>query len=226
MTSNQLRYWELQESKRVNRAKERETRRANKASERLTQHYQQGTLDLRAQELYESARSHQVGESINLASMQENARHNLAYEHELQRHNTATEQLSSKQLDISAASLAETIRSHKAGESISWGNLSEMQRHNQAQESIQNFQAQTEAQYKQAMAQQGDMRIMLDADHIQNESKRVANDIKARHETERHNLTQESIQEEQNRLRSYEIAINGVGVGLKLGSSLAMVLAK
>lgn len=226
MTSNQLRYWELQEQKRANRARERETRRANKFSERLTQHFQQGTLDLRAQELYESARSHQVAESINLASMQENVRHNIAYEQELQRHNTATEQLSSKQLDISAASLAETIRSHKASESISQGNLSEMRRHNQAQESIQDFQVKTEAQYKQAMVEQGDMRIMLDADHIQNENKRVANETKARYETARHNLEQEKIQQDQNRLRGYQIAIDGVGAGLKIGSSLAMVFAK
>lgn len=225
MTSNQLRYWELQETKRANRAKEHETRRANKASERLTKHYQQGTLDLRAQELYESARSHQVGESISLESAQENIRHNIAYEGELRRHNIATEQLSSKQLDLSTATLNETIRSHRASEAISWGNLSELQRHNKAQESIQDFQVKTEAQYKQAMVEQGDMRIMLDADHIQNESKRVVNEINARRETQRHNREQESIQREQNRLRSYELTVNAIGTGVKVGSSLALALA-
>lgn len=226
MTSNQLRYWELQETKRANRAREHETRRANKASEKLTRHYQQGTLDLRAQELYESARSHQVGESISLASMQENIRHNIVYENELQRHNLASEQLSSKQLDISAATLNETIRAHKASESIAWGNLSESRRHNQAQESIQDFQVKTDAQYKKAMAEQGDMRIMLDADHIHNENKRVANETKARYETERHNREQEAIQQEQNRLRSLELIINGVGTASKIGSSVAMAFAK
>ena len=225
MTSNQLRYWELQETIRANRAKERENRRSNRTNERLTQYYQQGTLDLRAQELSETMRSHQVGESINLASVQENVRHNTAYESELQRHNVATERLSSKQLDISAATLNETIRSHRANESIAQGNLYEMQRHNQAQEGIQDFQAKAEAQYKQAMAEQGDMRIMLDADRVHNEEKRVANEIEARYETARHNRAQESIQQEQNRLRSYQIAVEGVGTGVKIASALAMALA-
>lgn len=225
MTSNQLRYWELQEAKRSNRARERETRRANRMSESLTRAYQQGTLDLRAQELAEAVRSHQANEAVNLASVQENVRHNMVYENETKRHNIQSEQLTSRQLDISSATLNENIRSHKANERIAQGNLAEMRRHNVAQEGISQLQVEAEAKYKQAMVEQGGQRLVLDSKHIENEKQRILNDTIARRENQRHNREVESIQQEQNRLREYQLMVDTVGTGFKAASAFAMAMA-
>lgn len=224
MTSNQLRYWELQEAKRANRAKERETRRANRANERLTRNYQQGTLDLRAQELAETVRRNLAGESISLGTLAESQRHNVAYEHESARHNLATEGLTSRQLNIETEKLSETIRSHKASESISLQNVAEMRRHNIAQEGISARQLDIESQYKGAMIEQGLQRIDLDAQHVENERKRVNNEINARRETARHNAAQEEIADETNRLRGYQLLIDGVGSAARVGSTFAAIL--
>lgn len=225
MTSNQLRYWELQEAKRSNRAKERETRRANRMSEQLTRSYQRGTLDLRAQELAEAIRSHQASEAVNLASMQENVRHNMVYEQETKRHNVQSEQLTSRQLDISAATLGENVRSHKANERIAQGNLAEMRRHNVAQEGISRLQVNAEASYKQAMVEQGGQRLVLDEKHVENEKQRVLNDMYARREVYRHDKETEAIQQEQNRLREYQLMVDSVGTAFKSASAFAMAMA-
>lgn len=225
MTSNQLRYWELQEARRSNKAKERETRRANRMSENLTRAYQQGTLELRAQELAETSRSHQVNEAISLAGVQENVRHNMVYEKETQRHNVQSEQLTSRQLDISAATLNENIRSHKANERIAQGNLAEMRRHNVTQEGISKLQVDAETKYKQAMVEQGGQRLVLDAQHIENEKQRVLNDTYSRREAYRHDKETEAIQKEQNRLREYQVIVEGVGQGFRAASAFAMAMA-
>ena len=224
MTNNQIRYWELQESKRANRAKERETRRANRANEELTKAYQQGTLDLRAQELAETVRRNLAGESISLETLGENKRHNIAYEQEAARHNLATENLTSKQLSVEQQKLAETIRSHKASESISLQNLSEVRRHNVAQEGISAQQLDIESQYKKAMADQGLQRLVLDSQHIENERKRIDNEIKSRSETARHNVAQEDIAKEGNKLKSYELIIRGIESAVRTGGALAAIV--
>lgn len=224
MTSNQIRYWELQEMKRANRAKERETRRANRAGERLTRDYQQGTLDLRAQELAETIRRNLAGESINLETLAENKRHNVVYENEIARHNKATEGLTSKQLNIEQGKLAETIRSHKASESISLQNLAETRRHNVAQEGISSRQLDIDSQYKGAMVEQGLQRIELDSQHIENERRRVRNETLARRETARHNAAQEDLSKEANELKSYELIIHGVDSAVKAGGTFAAIL--
>lgn len=225
MTSNQIRYWELQESKRANREREQETRRSNRVNERLTRAYQEGTLDLRAKELAETTRAHQATEAINLASQQELARHNVVYEKETARHNLATESLTGVQLDIAKANLSETVRSHKASEAISRANLSELRRHNVAQEGISSQQLQIESQYKQAMVDQGLQRIDLDKQHIENERQRVVNETIARRETARHNKAQEDVWREQNELRGYDLVIRGIESAVKIGSSVAMAIA-
>lgn len=224
MTSNQLRYWELQEAKRANRARERETRRSNRANEMLTREYQHGTLGLRAQELAETVRSHQATEVVNLANVQESVRHNVAYETELTRHNRETEQLNARQLDISASTLAESIRSHKANESISLANISEMRRHNIAQEGISRGQLELETQYKSAMVDQGLQKIELDKQHVENERQRVLNDTYSRREIYRHNQEMESIQKEQNELHGYEILVRGIESAFRIGSNMAMAI--
>lgn len=224
MTSNQIRYWELQELKRSNRSRERETRRSNKATERLNRAYQMGTLDLRAQELAETIRRNIASENISLATLMETNRHNVVYESETNRHNLASESLTSRQLDISQHSLDETVRSHKAQERISYANLSELSRHNVAQEHLSSRQLDIESQYKTAMVEQGQQRIELDSKHIENENKRVLNETIARRETMRHNLADEKIRQEQNELRGYEIVLDGLQTAVKVGSALALAV--
>lgn len=221
MTSNQIRYWELQETKRANRARERETRRTNKANETLTREYQQGTLDIRGQELEETIRRNLAGESISLQTLGENKRHNIAYESESARHNLASERLSAKQLSLEQDKLSETIRSHRASESISWGNLAEARRHNRAQEGISQQQLQIDSQYKSAMVEQGRDKVELDSQHIENERQRVLNETIARRETMRHNLEQESIAKEANELKGSELIIRGIESAVRAGGALA-----
>lgn len=224
MTSNQIRYWELQETKRANRAKERETRRANKASETLTREYQQGTLDIRGQELAETIRRDLAGESISLQTLGENRRHNIAYEQESARHNLATEGLTARQLSLEQDKLRETIRSHRASESISWSNLAEARRHNQAQEGISQQQLSIDSQYKSAMVEQGRERLVLDAKHTENERQRVINDTIARRETMRHNLEMESIAKETNELKGGELIIRGIESAVRAGGAMAALM--
>lgn len=224
MTSNQIRYWELQETKRANRAKERETKRANRVNEALTREYQQGTLDLRGQELAETIRRNLAGESISLQTLGENQRHNLAYEQESARHNMATENLTAKQLNIEQGKLAEMIRSHRATESIAWGNLSETRRHNQTQERISNLQLDVESQYKAAMAEQGFQRLVLDSKHIENERNRLLNDMSSRRENIRHNKESESIAKKANEIKEYELLIRGLETGVRAGGAMAALM--
>ena len=224
MTSNQLRYWELQEAKRANRAKERETRRANRANEALTREFQQGTLDLRSQELAETVRKNMAAETISLETLAETSRHNIAYENESARHNMATEKLTSRQLDIEGNKLTETIRSHKASEAISRLNLSELQRHNKAQEGISARQLEIDSQYRNAMIDQGQQRIVLDSQHIENEKRRLVNDTYTRLETNRHNREQESIAKEANKLRGYELIVRGLETAVRTGGAMAALM--
>lgn len=231
MTSNQLRYWELQETIRSNRAKEAETRRSNRTTEKLTQAYQQGTLDLRAQELSETQRRNMASENISLATLAETSRHNVQYEMETKRHNLGTEALTARQLDISQASLNETVRSHKSQEGLARLTFNENVRHNMAQEGLGYSQLAVESQYKQAMIQQGQQRLSLDAQHVSNEHQRVVNDTYNRIELARKNKAQEELQAEQNALRAREVnvkegqlIIQGLEAGVKVGSALALAM--
>lgn len=112
MTNTQLQYWNLQELKRANKAKEAENYRSNFARENETNRHNVAT------------------EGIDLSQLQESHRHNLASEAQEQR-----------RLDISALQQQETARSNRAQEylkgydlNIASGNLSEAIRHNLAQE--------------------------------------------------------------------------------------------
>lgn len=231
MTSNQLRYWELKETIRSNRAKEAETRRSNRATERLTQAYQLGSLELRARELSEIQRRNLASEGISLATLAETSRHNVQYEQETKRHNLSNEALTARQLDISQASLNETVRSHKVQESLTKLTLAENIRHNQAQENLGFGQLAMESRYKQATIQQGQQRLSLDAQHAFNERQRVVNDTYNRIEQARRNKAQEELQEEQNRLRAREVkvkegqlVIQGLDTGVKVGSAIALAM--
>lgn len=112
MTNTQVQYWNLQETKRANLAKEAENYRSNSARE------------------VETNRHNVVTEGLDLSKLQESQRHNLVSE--------AQEQ---KRLDISNLQQQETARSNRANEylrgydlNIASGQLSESRRHNVAQE--------------------------------------------------------------------------------------------
>lgn len=112
MTNTQLQYWNLQETKRANKAREAENFRSNYARES------------------ETNRHNIVTEGLDLSKLQESHRHNLVSEGQEDR-----------KLDISSLQQQETARSNRAQEylkgydlNIASGQLSETQRHNVAQE--------------------------------------------------------------------------------------------
>lgn len=93
MTHNQIDYWNLQETKRSNLAKETETNRHNVAFEN------------------ETNRHNVVSEGIDMGNLIELSRHNQATEYETNRHNVASESLD-------ASKLQETQRHNIATEEI------------------------------------------------------------------------------------------------------------
>lgn len=132
----------------------------------------------------------------NLATESETYRHNVATEGislynaetqrgqllETKRHNTATEAMTLQsisndyltkmaQVSLGYANLAETVRSHKAGEAIQYANLSELTRHNTEQENI-GYGNYNVGLYKNVITQQ----------QVE--------------ETKRHNIVQESISQQ------------------------------
>jgi len=98
MTDIQVKYWDLQETKRANRARESETYRHNSATEvqarnelaetirshktveTETQRHDLATEQLTASDLQERARHNRVTEQLDATRIQEQARHNRASE--------------------------------------------------------------------------------------------------------------------------------------------------
>lgn len=101
MTTNQLRYAELLETRR---------------NHLVTEAQGQQAAD-------ETARSHMANERYNYAYLGETTRHNVATETENNRHNVSTEQ-------ISRDSLQETTRHNMATENLGWAQLAETRRYN------------------------------------------------------------------------------------------------
>lgn len=120
MTSNQIAYWSLEETKRSNKVNEKETQRANKAREGETNRH-------------------------NLVTEAETNRHNLAIETltsqanaEQARHNQATELIANFNAQEAARSnLANEALKHEsnmvgfANVSLGYANLAELTRHQQ-----------------------------------------------------------------------------------------------
>lgn len=110
MTTNQINYWTLQETKQHNRNTEYETTRHNQASE---------ALDLG--KLNETIRHNKASEGISQGQLSETTRHNLATE------------------SVEAGKLAETSQHNRATESLEAGKLAESTRHNTVSESQNAF---------------------------------------------------------------------------------------
>lgn len=107
MTANQINYWNLQETRRANRARETETQRHNVKSEE----YNTGNL-------LETSRH-------NMATENESVRHNRQSENvafitasEVARHNKATEAIDSSKVQVQQGQLDETVRHNR--EQDSW----------------------------------------------------------------------------------------------------------
>ena len=107
MTANQINYWNLQETKRANQARETEAQRHNVK----TEEYSAGNL-------LETVRHNQAGE-------QETARHNVQTENaafmtaaEVARHNKAVENIDANKVKVQQGQLNETVRHNR--EQDSW----------------------------------------------------------------------------------------------------------
>lgn len=114
MTHNQIAYWQLQEDRRANLAREGEAYRANRANEREVHR-----ANVAREE--ETQRHNTATEQFNISSLQETSRHNLAQEQETNRHNVAQEK-------VSFGTLNETVRHNiKSEELQSVSNLNSAQ---------------------------------------------------------------------------------------------------
>lgn len=136
MTGNQLRYWELQETKRHNVTGEGETNRHNVVTESETNRHNVATENIDISKLGETMRHNKVTEGQTDRDLGEKYRHNLVTESETGRHNKATE-------GIDLGKLGESIRHNQASESIegrkndlSQSSILETGRHNQATEEL------------------------------------------------------------------------------------------
>lgn len=138
MTTNQIEYGKLVETRRSNQVREIETERHNRATEQLS--FDQLAEQIRSNkakekinwaELSEKNRSNLVNEAIQTARLDEEKRSNLAREAETIRSNMA------KETETHRSNLAnekEKVRSNMASESISRASLQEQIRSNMVRE--------------------------------------------------------------------------------------------
>lgn len=135
MTQNQLSYWNLKETERANRARERETNRANLAKEGLSE-----------REIAAKERANEINFNLGDRNVLELQRANLAKEKENNRSNLSNEEI--KRIDnaiklidaITAtrnAAVNETNATTRQGElALGYNNLSELRRHSLINEAI------------------------------------------------------------------------------------------
>lgn len=136
ITSNQIRYAELQETIANNQRVAAETNRHNLAYEAETSRHNVSTEAESSRHNIateqESKRSNLANEQIAINSLNENIRHNKTVETETSRHNLQTESLTRQ-------SNLETQRHNKAAEYLETNKLAEQQRHNMNAEYQQNL---------------------------------------------------------------------------------------
>lgn len=156
MTRNQIEYWNTQETKRANKAKEAETQRSNLAREvetnRNNRAVEEETHRANVAREVETNRANVAREqlqrlesdrsyTISTLNLEETKRRNRVIEEQGQqtidnnlRHDLATESIQSANLALNRAQLYETILSHRNSEAISQYNAKEIFRANQARE--------------------------------------------------------------------------------------------
>lgn len=195
MTSNQIAYWNLQESKRHNVMSENETQRHNVVTEN------------------ETGRHNWVTEQISISNLNESVRHNKATEYETNRHNVATEQLGSRtqteverhnrvteaqgdrDLNIREGTLAESVRHNKVNEAYNLSNLQETTRHNVSTEK-ENVRHNTSTESLTGRQLTENERHNLRQEALA--KSQLKNEIKKTNETIRHNKVSEGISAESN----------------------------
>lgn len=137
MTSNQIKYWSLEETKRSNRANERETNRSNVAREVETNRHNVITEQ-------ETERHNRATELLSASQVQEAQRHNMAVELQtdraqaeteranLERENNARNQvaLGYANVGLGYSQLAEAARHNRESENLNLLSLAETQRNN------------------------------------------------------------------------------------------------
>lgn len=69
MTSNQIAYWQLQETKRTNQAREAETHRSNRATEGLTARRDTATRRYQEQQIELGKQQNKIGTANAVANM-------------------------------------------------------------------------------------------------------------------------------------------------------------
>lgn len=131
MTQNQISYWNLQELKRSNAAREAETARSNRANE-----YEANRSNVARES--ETNRHNVATELISSLANQETQRSNIAREAETARSNLANEAIKSTANAINYYSASEQARTNKANEQLKLLNLGETIRSNLARETETN----------------------------------------------------------------------------------------
>lgn len=213
MTQNQLRYWELQETKlshrnteaetnRSNLAKEKETKRANKAREFQNMIDSDRRFFIDKHNLEELQRSNHVREYQQQQSYNETVRTNKANE-DIRRSQVANQSAeiaersrsNRQQETLAKQQLIEQVRNNTTNNVITAGNLTETSRNN----IFNNALAQSKLEEE--------IRANKQRENIQ----RAANQINSdrNRETARSNLARESLQKTQNDLtkRSQNISV-------------------
>lgn len=125
MTKNQIDYWNLQETRRSNRAVEAETSRHNVATEGETNRHNVATEALDLGKLNETTRHNQATEGLGWANLNEAARHNVAQE-----------KLTGMNLNLGIHQLAETQRHNIETEDLAWFNANSTNAVNAANEEL------------------------------------------------------------------------------------------
>lgn len=127
MTTNQISYWQLQESKRSNLAKEKETERSNRAQEGLEGRKVQETQRHNLVTESETERSNRVQEGIKRDTLTETTRSNKANE-SIKRDTLAETKRSNvvREIETSRANRAQEAETHRAN----LAKESETNRHN------------------------------------------------------------------------------------------------
>lgn len=185
MTQNQIAYWNLKETERANRAREKENYRANVANEKIRSRSNDITYQLGDRNATETVRA-------NLAKELENNRTNMSNE-DIRRANNAIQLLENMvhqydaetkrgQLAYSYANLAEIARSNRANEGLRGSELLEANRANLARE---------QENYRSNLAKENATRFANAASAGTNITSNTLADLRNQ-ETQRHNVAVES----------------------------------
>lgn len=228
MTSNQIRYWELnettthnrnteRETNRSNLAREAETRRSNLAREKETNRHNLATEK-------ETNRSNLARELLTTLQREQDARiaqrnYEISYfnSRENARHNSAVEALQlqqmQQQLKAVQTQVAEQSRHNQASERATLQSLDETKRSNLAREA--NSAATIAETQRSNLAQE-----ILKERSLENESKRVMIESQRTNESARHNRATESETHRANLTRETIDRMNAVANTMRASGQL------